>query len=199
MRPLIALLLLLLAATPAFAFDAAQVFKKGATVLSLEGGGGNQENLQGHRVQSDLDLWYVGVRYSLLPFEPAGPSLLRGAFEIGLEPVVQMYESVPNQDDGAYFAGLGFQARWHLLSFGRFVPYVEGGASVGGTNLRVREVDSDLAFLLTFGGGASVFITQRTAIYAGYRLVHVSNGNTDRPNRGFEAHTGLLGISYYFE
>ena len=69
-----------------------------------------------------------------------------------------------------YFAGLGFQLRWHFLSLGRFVPYLEGGASVGGTNLRVREIDSDLAFLLTFGAGASVFITDNVALYAGYRV-----------------------------
>lgn len=190
-------LLLLLVASPALAFDATQTFKKGGTVLSLEGGGGHQDNLEGHRVQTGLDLWYVGVRYSLLPFDPAGPGILRGAFEVGIEPVLQMYEGSPRKD--AYFAGVGVQARWHLVSFGRFVPYFEGGATVGGTNLRVREIDSDLAFLLTVGAGASVFISEHTAIYAGYRLVHVSNGNIDRPNRGFEAHTGLLGISYYFK
>ena len=199
MRTLIALAVLMLTAAPALAFDAAQVFRKGTTVLSLEGGGGNQENLEGHRVQSDLDLWYVGVRYSLIPFDPAGPSILRGAFEAGLEPIVQFYENVPGASGDKYFAGLGFQLRWHFLSLGRFVPYVEGGASVGGTNLRVREIDSDLAFLLTAGAGASVFISDNVALYAGYRLVHVSNGNTDKPNRGFEAHTGLLGISYFFK
>ena len=199
MKILIALFALVLTATPAAAFDAAQVFKKGGTVLSLEGGYGNQANLEGHRMQSDLDLWYVGVRFSLLPFEPAGPSILRGAFEVGLEPILQMYEDVPGKSGDSYFAGLGFQLRWHLLSFGRFVPYVEGGASAGGTNLRVREIDSDLAFLLNLGAGASIFISDNVALYAGYRLVHVSNGNTDTPNRGFEAHTGLLGVSYYFK
>lgn len=194
-KTIAALLLLLLAASPALAFDAAQTFRKGATVLSVEGGAGSQDNLEGHRVQTGLDLWYAGVRYSLLPFAPAGPSILHGAFEIGVEPVYVRYFSPVE----AFYAGLGFQARWHFLSLGRFVPYLEGGASVGGTDLEVREVDTTHAFLLNFGGGASVFITDRTAIYAGYRLVHVSNGGTDRPNRGFEAHTGVVGVSYYFK
>jgi opacity protein-like surface antigen len=190
-----ALLLLLLAASPALAFDPAQTFRKGATVLSLEGGAGHQENLEGHRVQTGLDLWYLGLRYSWLPFEPAGPSVLRGSFEIGLEPVlVNYYDPVD-----AFYAGLGFRLRWHFLSLGRFVPYLEGGAAAGGTDLEVREVDSTFAFLLSFGAGASVFVTDRVALYAGYRLVHVSNGNIDSPNRGFEAHTGLFGVSYYFK
>lgn len=194
-KTIVALFVLALTASPALAFDSAQTFHKGATVLSVEGGAGHQDNLEGHRVQTGLDLWYAGVRYSLLPFGPAGPSILHGAFEIGLEPVYVRYWSPVK----AFYAGVGAQARWHFLSLGRFVPYLEGGAAAGGTDLEVREIDSTFAFLLNFGGGASVFITDRTAIYAGYRLVHVSNGGIERPNRGFEAHTGVIGVSYYFK
>jgi len=193
----VALVLVLLAATPALALDPAQTFRQGATLLSVEGGGGHQANLEGHRVQTGLDLWYASVRYSLVMFDPAGPGLLRGAFEAGMGPIIQKYD-VPGGND-ALFGGLGVQARWHLLSFGRFVPYVEGGAAAGGQDLRVREIDSNLALLLNVGAGASVLLTDRTAIYAGYRLMHVSNGNTDDPNRGFEAHTGVLGFSYFFK
>ena len=46
---------------------------------------------------------------------------------------------------------------------------------------------------------ASVFITDQIALYGGYRLVHVSNGHTSRLNRGFEADTGVVGVSYYFK
>jgi opacity protein-like surface antigen len=189
------LVLLLIAAPPALAFDATQTFRRGATVLSVEGGAGSQDNLEGHRVQTGLDLWYAGVRYSLLPFGPAGPGILRGAFEIGFEPVFVRYVDPVE----AFYAGAGVRARWHFLSLGRFVPYLEGGAAAGGTDLEVREVESTFAFLLSFGAGASVFVTDRTAIYAGYRLVHVSNGGIESPNRGFEAHTGVVGVSYYFK
>lgn len=191
----VALPLILLVVAPALGFDANQTFSKGTTLLSVEGGGGHQSNLQGHRVQTGLDLWYLGVRYSLLPFEPAGPGILRGSFEAGLEPIFQKY--VGPKD--AFFAGLGAQARWHFLSLGRFVPYVEGGAAAGGTDLRAIEINSDFAFLLNVGVGASLFVTDRVALYGGYRLIHVSNGNTSRPNRGFEAHTGLAGVSYFFK
>ena len=193
-RSAIAFLLLLLAATPALAFDANTTFAKGNTVLSIEGGGGHQDNLQGHSIQTGLDLWYIGARYSLLPLEPTGPGILRGALEVGLEPIYQQYTGPTSR----YYAGLMAQGRWHFLSLGRFVPYLEGGAAAGVTNLRVIEIDSEFAFLLNFGAGASFFVTDRLAVYAGYRMVHVSNSNIDTPNRGFEAHTGLLGVSYYF-
>ena len=51
-RTIVALLLLLLAVTPAFAFDPAQTFRKGATVLSVEGGGGSQANFEGFTTQT---------------------------------------------------------------------------------------------------------------------------------------------------
>jgi len=190
-----ALVIALLLAGPAFAFDPDQTFSKGSNVLSLEGGGGSQNNLERHRVQTGLDLWYVGLRYSLLPFDPVGPGFLHGSFEAGLEPIFQKYFGARD----AYYAGLGAQLRWHFLSLGRFVPYVEGGAAAGGTDLRAIEIRSDFAFLLNVGLGASFFVTDRAALYAGYRLVHVSNGNTSRPNRGFEADTGVIGVSYFLK
>jgi hypothetical protein len=29
--------------------------------------------------------------------------------------------------------------------------------------------------------------------------LHASNGNTKQPNRGFEAHSGVVGVSFFFE
>jgi lipid A 3-O-deacylase len=189
-----ALFVVLLLASPALAFDVTQPFAQGNTVLSVEGGFGHQDNLEGHSIQTGLDLWYIGARYSLLPLPPVGPSILRGSLEVGLEPIYQQYTSPTSR----YYAGLMAQARWHFLSLGRFVPYLEGGAAAGATNLRVIEIKSDFAFLLNFGAGLSVFVTDRAAVYAGYRMVHISNGNIESPNRGFEAHTGVFGVSYYF-
>jgi opacity protein-like surface antigen len=161
----------------------------------VEGGGGTQNNLEGHRVQSDLDLWYLGVRYALLPFKPAGPSVLHGSLEVGLEPLYQKYTGGRE----AFWAGVSAQGRWHFLSLGRFVPYIELGAGAGGTDLRSIEIDSSFAFLLSGGVGVSFFVTDQAAIYGGYRMVHISNGHTSSRNRGFEADTGLLGFSYFFK
>jgi Lipid A 3-O-deacylase (PagL) len=36
------------------------------------------------------------------------------------------------------------------------------------------------------------------AMYAGYRYEHNSNGNIHRPNRGWESHVAVFGMSYYF-
>src|SRR5207245_7598221 len=59
--------------------------------------------------------------------------------------------------------------RYHFLSLGRFVPYVELAGAAGGTTLRVREIDSAFTFLIFGGVGASYFLTDRIAPYVGYR------------------------------
>jgi opacity protein-like surface antigen len=189
------LALLFLTVAPVFAFDGAQTFKQGGTVLSVEAGGGSQNNLENHRVQTGLDLWYLGARYAMLPFAPAGPSVLNGSLELGLGPTFQKYEG--NRD--AFWAGASAHGRWHFLALGRFVPYIELGAGVGGTDLQAIEIKSSFAFLLSAGIGASFFVTDQLALYGGYRLVHISNGHISNPNRGFEADTGVIGVSYFLK
>jgi lipid A 3-O-deacylase PagL len=192
---LTALLMLTLAPPAAIAFDPAQTYRQGAFVISPEASYGHQFNLEDKRVFSDIEFANGGVRLGWLPLAPVGPGPLHGSFEVGLEPVYQRYFE-PND---AFFAGLGLTLRYHFLSLGRFVPYVEGAGFAGGTDLRVTEIDSDFTFMLWAGAGAAVFVTDRTALYAGYRWTHVSNGNTKDPNRGFEANTAVVGMSFFFE
>jgi len=192
---IIALAALLLAAAPAWAFDAEQTFKKGTFVLSGEGAYGGQVNIEGKRGETFLEFYDAGVRFSLLPFDTiAKGSFLYGALEVGLEPLYQHY-TTPKQ---AFWLGLTAVGRYHFLGLGRVVPYLEVGGAAGGTDLEVREINSAFAFLLFGGLGASIFISNKTALYAGYRYQHVSNGNTSRPNRGFESNVGVAGISFFF-
>ncbi len=192
---MVALLLAAAAPAPAWAFDAEQTFKKGTFVLSGEGAYGWQFNLENKKSVTYLEFYDVGVRFSLLPFDPVGKDhFWYGALEVGFEPLYQKY----TEPKPAFWAGLASVLRYHFLGLGRVVPYAELGAAAGGTDLEIREIDSIFAFLLFGGLGASLFVSDKTALYAGYRYQHVSNGNTSQPNRGFEAHVGVAGISFYF-
>ena len=180
-------------APPATAFDADATFAKGTYVVSGEGSYGEQVHLEDFRDSSHIRFWNAGVRASLVPFGATGPGILHGAFEAGLEPVYQRYLDPRS----AFWAGLLLVLRYHFVSLGRFVPYVEAAAGPGGTDLKVREITSDFSFVVWGGVGASVFVTDTVAVYAGFRYEHNSNANTAQPNRGWESHVGVFGVSYY--
>jgi hypothetical protein len=175
------------------ALDADAAFGKGARVLSIEGGYGEQFDL-GNTTITGLDFFNAGIRLGFVPWGMVDAGPFRGAFEIGLEPIYQRFVD----PEHAYFAGLGAVGRFHFLPLGRLVPYVELGAAPGATDLRVREQQTDVVFLLFGGAGASFFLTDRTALYAGYRLQHISNAGTDTPNQGINSHTGVIGLSIFF-
>jgi opacity protein-like surface antigen len=194
--PLILLAAVALSAAPVAAYDPEVTFQQGAYVLSVEGGGGVQTEGPDAHGHTGLKLWYFGARASILPFGTLGKGYpWYGSLETGLEPFFQRYDSPVR----AYWAGLMAVARYHFLPLGIFVPYLELGAGPGYTDLKVSEIRSNFAFNLFGGAGAQVFLGDALALYAGYRLVHVSNGNTSRPNRGFEAHTGVGGLSFFFK
>jgi opacity protein-like surface antigen len=181
-------------ASAAHAWDGDATFAKGSFVLSPEVSYGHQFDLEHKKPYANLEFANIGVRFGWLPFGPAGPGPLHGALEVGLEPLYQQYIN-PN----VYFAGLGLAFRYHVLSLGRLVPYVELAGFAGGTNLKIAELRSDFTFLLWGGPGLEYFVTDRTALYLGYRYEHVSNGNTSKPNRGFESNAAVVGVSFFFE
>ena len=175
------------------AFDADAAFRNGGYVLSIEGGYGEQFDL-GNTTITGLDFFNAGIRLGFVPWGVIGSGPLKGAFEIGLEPFYQRFA----EPEHFFFAGLGAVARYHFLPLGRLVPYVELGAAPGATDLRVHEQRTDFVFLLFGGVGASYFVTERTALYAGYRLQHISNAGTDSPNQGINSHSGVIGLSIFF-
>lgn len=175
------------------AFDVDAAFPRGGFVLSLEGGYGEQFDAWNTTI-TGFDFFNAGVRFGFLPWGATGSGPLKGAFELGLEPIYQRFF----EPETAFFAGLGAVARYHFLPLGRFVPYLELGATPGYTDLNVIEQQTNFVFLLFGGVGASYFITDRTALYAGYRLQHISNAGTDSPNRGINSHTGVIGLSIFF-
>jgi len=194
-RALVATLALLAVASVAQAWDGDATFAQGTLVVSPEVSYGHQFDLEHKTPYTNLEFANIGVRFGWLPFAPLGPGPLHGSLEVGLEPLYQQYIS-PKQ---VYFAGLGLAFRYHFLSLGRLVPYVEAAGFAGGTNLKIPEIRSDFTFLLWGGPGLEYFVTDRTAIYAGYRYEHVSNGNTSKPNRGFESNAAVIGVSFFFE
>jgi len=190
-----ATLAVLALARPAPAYDPEVAFAKGTTIVGLQVGGGAANNVEGHRTVSDISFVNVTPRISHLFFAPFGSGWLRSAFEPGLEGWFQYYLS-PNE---SVAAGLKLAGRYHLIGFGRLVPYLEAIAGAAGTDLRVPEIDSSFTFVLEAWAGVSYFITNTIALNAGYRFQHISNGALASPNRGFNSDSGVIGVSFFFK
>jgi opacity protein-like surface antigen len=184
---------LVLGAGPSWGFDPADVYRERAVVLSAEAGYGAQFHVQDPF--SGLEFANAGIRVGLVPFGIAGPGIVQGALEVGLEPVYQRYVTPVD----AFYAGLAAVLRYHFTSLGRLVPYVELAGAAGGTDLRVPEQQSSFGFLLWGGAGLSYFVADRTALYAGYRFQHVSNAYTSSPNIGINSNSAVVGVSYFFK
>ena len=183
-----------MAASPAWGYDPADEFRKGTKVLSVEAGGGVQNNVEGHNRLSDISFVFLTPRLSVLPLDPVGAGLLRGSVETGIEPWFQYYL----EPAAATAEGMKVALRYHFLSASPIFPYVEVTAGAAGTSLNVKEVRSDFAFVLEAGVGLSYFIDDGIALTGGYRFQHISNGNVESPNRGFNSDAGLIGISIFF-
>jgi len=177
------------------AFDPEVAFAKGTTILGLQVGGGAANNVEDFRTLSDISFVNVSPRAAYLLFSPFGSGLLRSAVEPGIEGWFQYYLS-PKE---ATAEGLKLAMRYHLIGFGRLVPYLEVNGGAGGTNLRVKEIDSTFIFVLEAGAGVAYFITDTVALNVGYRFQHISNGHTSSPNRGFNSDTGIGGVSFHFK
>ena len=178
----------------AAAADPAEEFKRGTKIFSLEVGGGAQNNVEGHHTISGISFVNLVPRLSVLPLDPIGSGFFKGSLETGLEPWLQYYL----EPDTATAEGLKVALRYHFLGASPIFPYVEVTAGMGGTSLKVSEVRSDFTFVLEAGIGLGYFLTDGVQLTAGYRFQHISNGNIESPNRGFNSDAGIVGVSFFF-
>jgi opacity protein-like surface antigen len=186
--------LALAAASPAWGYDPVEEFQKGTKVFSVEAGGGAQNNVENHKRLSDISFVFLTPRLSVLPLDPVGSGILRGSLETGIEPWFQYYL----EPETATAEGMKIAVRYHFLSGSPIFPYVEATVGAAGTSLNVKEIRSDFTVVMEAGVGLSYFIDDGVALTAGYRFQHISNGNVQSPNRGFNSDAGLIGISIFF-
>lgn len=171
----------------------AEHFQAGAKELTLVAGYslshnelvGNVDTLHGYHA-----LPHVG--YFLT--DESGPGWLRGSFELMTEPTLLVIEG----RETTTLAGVAVLGRWVFAGTTRVRPYVEAGSGVLGGSLRLRATDCDVAFTLQAGIGALFFVSERTAITAGYRFHHLSNGGACSGNPGLDSSLLVLGVSRFF-
>jgi len=134
------------------------------------------------------------IGYTFLEFPGGSPYL--GSFQVFLEPSIA-YITHPAR---TYLLGASAIFRHNFLLWDRVVPYIDGGAGILNTNLRIQALGEVIEFMAVGGVGALFRVGRRTTVDLGWRYQHISNaGQTEnRRNIGINSHFFHGGISWHF-
>jgi hypothetical protein len=208
---LLAAFLFLSATAGAADFDPEQAFQKMGKAVSMEGAIAHFST--GRLDSGYINAWNVGARVSLLPFGVIhNPRLLHGdldgAFEVGLEPTFERFNTVHQN-----FAGVTLELRYYLvrLRYGPFIPWIGAAIGPGYSDLNIGRVHDDNKltgpFLALIKGevGIAYFVDNQRALYIGLEAQHLSNaglnGNEGGNPTNFSINTPagvVVGFSWFF-
>lgn len=98
----------------------------------------------------------------------------------------------------AYVAGFTPLLRYDFATGTRWVPFLEGGAGVSGTDVGKPDLATRFEFHLVGGAGIHWFCCKNLAVTFQTRFAHLSNAGIERPNNGVNTTVFLLGATWFF-
>lgn len=165
---------------------------EGGTVWGIFSGYGFTQEISSSA--ADTDIFSVGLRWSHLWGEKFG-GFFRGhpAFGIELVPVISLIED----ERTTWAAGFNLLYEHHFSSRNRVRPVWKIGAGFLYANREIPEGETQHNFSLLTDFGVDVMVSDRMALFLGYRFHHLSNADTGDRNPGLNAHTMMFGLSFY--
>ena len=153
---------------------------------------GSAQEINGSKL---VDIATAGFRWTRV-FGLAGEGFLGGrpALSIELLPVVA-FEQKPR----AFGTGFNIVYGHYFSVDGSVRPVVRLGAGFIFANRKVPVDETRHNFSLLAGIGVDFMVGARSAISVEYRFHHVSNADFGNVNPGINAHTAVLGLTFYFE
>lgn len=135
-----------------------------------------------------------GVRWSHLWGENFG-GILRGHPAVAIEflPVMAFVES----GQTTWGVGANLLYEHHFIVEGPILPVWKLGAGFLYTNHEVPRNETRHNFSVLTALGVDLMVSERSALFLGYRFHHVSNANTGRVNPGINVHSVIFGLSFY--
>ncbi len=135
-----------------------------------------------------------GVRWSHM-WSAKGRGILRGrpAFAIEFVPVMAFITSGRT----TWALGTNIMYEHHFAVSGRVLPVWKLGAGALYAANPIPEGETAFNFTVLTALGVDVMITEKDALFLGYRAHHVSNANIGNVNPGINVHTIVFGVSFY--
>jgi lipid A 3-O-deacylase len=181
--------------TIAEAAEARDTVKKGTLEIGVLSGYWKENDLDGTEPSSDQRAIYVLPQFGMVLTDEFKAGWLSGNVELLVEPLAAHYW----EPFSASAFGGSLVARYNFLSFGRWMPFWDGGAGMLWTDLapRIPEQSTQFNFVLETGPGAHFFVTDQFALTGSVRYHHISNANTGDRNVGLNAWLFSGGFSFF--
>ncbi len=168
-------------------------FRKGTSELSASVAPGWSSPIFGSSHHHD---WVLGfVEYgSMLSGMVAKEHWHRGNWEL----VGDLFGGFQYHPDHAYVIGITPLVRYNFATGTRWIPFINAGAGLTGTDIRDGDLSTKFEFNLQFGGGVHYFLKDNLSLDFQYRFIHLSNAGLNTPNLGVNSSNIMLGGSWFF-
>jgi len=176
-------------------FDVRDRVTKGTLEYGLLGGFWKGSNIFENAPSSNRRAIYILPQLGQVLTDEIGSGVVAGNVELLLEPMAAHYY----EPFSASAFGGSLVLKYNFLSFGRWMPFWDGGAGMLWTDLapRIPEQSTQFNFILQTGPGVSYFVSENWAITAGFRFHHISNSGIGERNIGLNAWLFNLGVSFF--
>ena len=124
-----------------------------------------------------------------------GRGILRGhpAFAIEFVPVMAFIIS----SHATWAFGTNIMYEHHFAVSGRVLPVFKLGAGILRASNPIPDGEIAFNFTVLAALGVNLMITEKDALFLGYRAHHVSNASIGNVNPGINVHTIVFGFSFY--
>ena len=94
--------------------------------------------------------------------------------------------------------GLAIGPRYNLITGSRWVPFLDLGAGISGTDIGEPDLSTTFQFNVQIGVGAHYFFLDDMALTLQVRGIHLSNAQIKMPNYGTNSIVFMIGATGFF-
>ena len=186
-----------LSSTGFAAVDARETVQKGTVEFGFLTGFWQATDVinAGGNARTNRNAVFILPQWGVVLTDELEASWFSGNVEVFVEPMAAHFF----QPFSASAFGGTLNLKYNFLSFGRWMPFWDGGAGALWTDLapRIPEQDTQFNFILQTGPGVHYFLTDQLTLTSGVRFSHISNSDIGDRNTGLNAWLFNFGFSFF--
>lgn len=168
-------------------------FRKNTISTGLTVGSGFGVKIFGNRESHDLWLAYGHMGWMVTDVISE-----KQWYEGNLELWGEIFSGEQYHPVSAYVFGLTIGPRYNFVTHSRWVPFIDVGAGVSGTDIGEPDLSTKFQFNIQLGVGTHYFFLDTSSLTVQIRGIHLSNVNLKLPNNGTNSILFLVGITCFF-